>query len=186
MGKLIDKWVDKKIHRLTENKGLLRGVKDEIMKPFAKALKVFVEPHYDVLVKDYEGEPEYFKVFNIKLFKKPYFLINKPWKYNKLNYTFRLGEFVIYGLPEASAVFYGKKISVIPYIPHTNTTSSYNYWLSILEYTEGHGAHSESIIKTVMYLGKASMGIQFNEYNPHVMEVSKGSDTIHADAPNNL
>ena len=142
-----------------------------------KAFEVFRMPFFDVHIEEYEGEPEYFTLFGYKLFKKPHFLVKKDWKITSIKYEYRAGEFHINHLPHAECVMFGKKVTIKTTNPLTNTTSPENYWTSVLEYLDGRGAHRGSLRKTVLKLGKASMGVQFDSYDPHVFTVT-GDDKM--------
>ena len=167
MMSFIEKYYDKKRAALVENEAFLATPWAKMMSPFTKGLKAFREPNKSVSVEDYDGPDEYFTFVGFKLFKKPRFLINKDWKCYPMRYYFRLSELNIFTYPKAICVKYGKTYTLTTSIPETNTTSLRNYWLSLIEYQEGMGAHRGSINKTVVKLGKESMGVQFDDYNPH-------------------
>ena len=151
--------------------------KERMIKPLAKAFKVFKKPCFSRYMEDYKGEPQYFTIKGKKLFKIPLCLTCTDWKYTDISYEYRFGEFIIKHLPKAEAVRWGQVIKITTKTQVTNTTNPQNYWLSLLEFTDGHGAHKGNLGKTVEKLGKASMGVQFNDYNPHVFELT-GDDMM--------
>ena len=173
--KLLNKIVDYKFAKERAKTGDFSAQKAKMIDSISGAFKVFRKPFFEVNVTDYTGEPEYFTIFGFKIAKKPVFMINKPCKYTRLRYTYYYGEFHIHTLPVAECVMYGKQIRIHTENPLTNTTSPENYWMSLLEFYDGHGAHKGSLRRTIEKMGMASMGVQFDSYDPHVYEL-KGDD----------
>ena len=167
MMSFIEKYYDKKRAELVENEAFLSDPWAKMMSPFKTALKVFREPNKSLSVEDYDGPPEYFTLWGLKLFKKPTFLINHCWTYTTLDYQFRYGDLIIRRYPSATRILYGKKYTLKTSIPETNTTSLMNYWMSVIEYQDGRGAHKGNISRTVVKLGKESMGVCFGDNDPH-------------------
>ena len=145
--------------------------KERMIKPLAGAFKVFRKPGFALYSEDYKGEPKYFTVKGVKLFKIPNCFVCTEWKYTDISYDYRYGEFNIRHLPSAEAVRWGQHLKLTTKIPVTNTTNPLNYWTSVLEFFDGRGAHKGNLGKTIEKLGTASMGVQFDEYNPHVFEL---------------
>lgn len=145
--------------------------KERMIKPFTESFKVFRKPYFASYMEDYNGEPKYVTFKGIKLFKIPLCFTCTDWKYTDIAYQYRLGEFTIKHLPKAEAVRWGQVIKITTKTPVTNTTSPQYYWQSLLEFTYGQGAHKGSLRKTIEKLGKSSMGVQFDDYNPHEFEM---------------
>lgn len=173
--KLLTKLADWKFAQERAKTGDFSAQKEKMVEPIAGAFKVFRKPFFEVTVTDYTGEPDYFYLFGYKVAKKPAFLTKRPWKYTRLKYVYYYGEFHIHTLPIAECVMYGKHVRIHTENPLTNTTSPENYWMSLLEFFDGHGAHKGNLRKTIEKMGMASMGVQFDAYDPHVYEV-KGDD----------
>lgn len=164
--KRISRWLfNKELTKIPE----FEPQKAEMLKNLSGAFKVFKKPYFDVSMEDYNGAANYFTIKGCKLFKIPLCFTNKPWKINGLVYYRQLGEFHIKGLPHAEAVIWGKKVTINTSIPKTNTTNPLNYWQSVLEFQEGYG--NKNLRQTIERMGRASMGIQFDDYNPHVLEI---------------
>lgn len=167
MMSIFERYLVKKRLAVTEKEAFLATPWSQMMSPFKIGLKVFREPQKCLSVDDYEGPPEYFTLFKVKLFKKPVWLINHGWVVKPARYGFRLTQLYLTSLPSAKCVVYGKEYTLQTSITKTNFTSALNYWTSLIEYQEGMGAHRGSLSKTVIKLGKESMGVQFGDYNPH-------------------
>lgn len=149
-----------------------KAQKQEMMKNLSSGLKVFKMPFFGRYMDDYDGELNWFTIKGYKLFKIPRCFTFKPWKYNYLEYEYRLGEFVIRHLPSAEGVRWGQKIKIVTRTPVTNTTNPQYYWTSLIEFMDGRGAHKGDLRKTIFKLGKSSMGVQFNDYDPHVFNIT--------------
>ena len=145
--------------------------KEQMIKQFTGSFKVFRKPYFARYMDDYKGEPKYFTIKGVKLFRIPNCFVCTDWKITTISYEYRFGEFFIRHLPKAEAVRWGQVIKITTKTPVTNTTNPQYYWTSLLEYTYGHGAHKGNLRLTIEKLGKSSMGIQFNEYNPHEFEM---------------
>lgn len=163
----IEKYYVRKREQEAQKNSFLSDPWQYMMLPFKTALKVFREPNKSLSVDDYDGPPEYFTLWGLKLFKKPTILINHWWTYTTLDYQFRFGDLIIHRYPSATRVLYGKKYTLRTSIPETNTTSLRNYWTSVIEYQDGRGAHKGNISRTVVKLGKESMGVCFGDNDPH-------------------
>jgi len=149
-----------------------KAQQEEMVEQFTESFKVFVKPCFARYMEDYKGEPKYVTFKGHKLFKIPLCLTCTDWKITKVSYEYRLGEIIIHNLPKAEAVRWGQHIRITTRTQVTNTTCPENYWQSLLEYTYGQGAHRGSLRKTIEKLGKSSMGVQFDDYNPHVFELA--------------
>ena len=145
--------------------------KEEMIKSMSEGFKVFRKPYFARYMDDYDGELNWFTIKGVKLFKIPRCFTFKDWQIKTLSYQFRLGEVIINHLPSAEAVRWGQKIKITTRTPITNTTNPQYYWTSLIEFVDGQGAHRKSLGKTIEKLGKSSMGVQFDDYNPHVFEL---------------
>lgn len=126
-------------------------------------------------VNDYKINPMYVDLFGKKK-QIPEKLVCYD-VYRDVAYSYRYGEFVIHSLPYALFVRCGKVYECRFTLPKTEATSLENYFISILEYCEGHGSHMHDLGKTVEYLGKFSIGVPFG--SDYQFEVRRGSDMIY-------
>lgn len=139
--------------------------KQKMVDSISGAFKVFRKPYFVCYIEDYDGPAEYVTLFGKKLFKKPVFLIKHKWEYKKLSYRYVLGEFHITSYPSATCVMYGRKVTILTLNPKAvNETNRENYWMSIIEYLDGHGSHKGSLSKTIEKLGKESRGVPFGDF----------------------
>lgn len=150
----------------------------EMFKHVSLAKDVFKTPEMTFKeVTDYKIKPMYINLFNNKV------RIQIPEKYvcydvyKDVSYSYSYGEFRVYTLPYALFVRCGKVYECRFTLPKTEVTSLENYFISILEYCEGHGSHAHNLGKTVEHLGKFSIGIPFgNGYN---IEVRNGNVMVY-------
>lgn len=176
--KILHKISDKLLGQELYKTDSYRAQQEQMVEEFTNSFKVFRKPYFSRYMEDYKGEPKYFTIKGHKLFKIPLCLTCTDWKITKISYEYRLGEIVIHHLPRAEAVRWGQVIKITTKTPVTNTTNPQYYWQSLLEFTFGQGAHKGSLRKTIEKLGKSSMGVQFDDYNPHIYELS-GDDYMN-------
>ena len=165
--KISTRMLGRELYKTNDNE----AQKEEMIKCMSAGFKVFRKPYFSRYMEDYNGELNWFTIRGVKLFKIPRCFTFKPWDIKHLEYEFRLGELIIRRLPTAEVVRWGQRIKYSTRTPVTNTTNPQYYWSSLIEFVDGRGAHRMNLGKTIEKLGKSSMGVQFDEYNPHVFEL---------------
>ncbi len=160
MGKILQKLIDRKLARNRKKTTQFRAQQEATLSNVAGAFKVFREPGFVVEIENIKC-PWYTQI--CQFFEK----FDKNWYIRQIRYTRKGSEFYIIQAPQAEKVWCGRRITLKTFIPKTNTTSEYNYWLSVLSYLEGSWGCMGNLERTVEYLGKASMGVEFNGCDPH-------------------